>query len=183
MTTLVFAALGVSFTFTVYLAVMVGRRSTPAMFVDGGQSLPPWTFIFGGSGVLLAGLGVYDRFRLTAFDGLRYSHVALGLIIAALCGTVAYKRLWIAARMSGMASPIELAGAYYESIAVRIMMMAVTLLLAVPFAAYSLALAGDLLASVTNGLLLREQAIFVLALFLFLVSALGGWRGLILVVA
>jgi solute:Na+ symporter, SSS family len=183
MITLVFAALALGFTFAIYLAAMVGRHSAVGVFTDGGRSLAPWTFIFGGAGVLLAGLGVHDHFLLTALNGLQYSHVALGLIIAALCGTVAYKRLWLFAAMSDMASPIELIGAYYESIAVRIALMAVTLLLAVPFAAYSLALAGDLLASITDGALLREQAIFLLALVLFLVSGLGGWRGLILVVA
>jgi solute:Na+ symporter, SSS family len=183
MTMLLFAALAFSFAFAIYLAVIGGRQTAPAAFIDGGRSLPAWTFIFAGAGVLLGAVGLHDHFLLTARYGLQYSHAVLGLILAALCGVIVYKRLWVAARISGIVSPIELMGAYYGSVAMRIILMGLALLLAVPFAAYSLSLAADLIAATTAWALSREQAIFVLAFFLFLFSALGGWRGVVYAVA
>jgi solute:Na+ symporter, SSS family len=184
MTALLFAALALMFAFAIYVSVLCGRRTGAAEeFVNGGRVLPPWVFIFAGSGILLGSLGLHDHFLLTALYGLQYSHVALGLTFAALCGAVVYKRLWVAARMSGLDSPIAIVGAYYGSVALRAILLGLTLIFAVPFAALSLALAGDLIAGASGGVLTREHAISVLAVFLFLFSVLGGWRGVVYVVA
>jgi Na+/proline symporter len=183
MTTLVLSSLVLLFAFTIYLGVLSGRRLEHAGdFLDGGGSLPPWALIFAGAGILLAGLGLHEHFLLSALYGLQYSHIALGLTLAALCGAMAHKRLWLAARLSGLRSPIEILSSYYGSVALRIVLIGLTLIFAVPVAAHSLALAAELIAAMT-GALAREQVIFILALFLFLFSALGGWRGIVYVVA
>jgi solute:Na+ symporter, SSS family len=184
MTALLFAALALMFAFAIYVGVLSGRRTGAAdEFINGGRALPPWVFIFAGSGIFLGSLGLHDHFLLTAHYGLQYSHVALGLTFAALCGAVVYKRLWVAARMSGLDSPIAIVGAYYGSVALRVVLLGLTMIFAVPFAALSLALAGDLIAGASGGVLTRDYAIFVLAVFLFLFSVLGGWRGVVYVVA
>lgn len=184
MTLLLLAALVFFFAFATYIGVLCSRRTSEAgQFLDGGRALSPWVFIFAGAGVLLGSLGLHQHFLLTALYGLQYSHVALGLTFAALGGAVAYKRLWLAARMSGLSSPIEIMGAYYGSVALRIVLLALTLIFAVPFAAFSLSLAGELIAAATGGAFAREWAVLLLAVFLFLFSALGGWRGVVYVVA
>jgi solute:Na+ symporter, SSS family len=184
MTALLLAALAVLFAFAIYLGALTARRAgNPAHFLDAGNRLPPWTLIFAAPGILLGSLGLNDHFRLTAVYGLQYSHVALGLTLAGLCGALVHKRLWFAARQSGFGSPIALLGAYYGSTALRLILLALTVIFAVPFAALSLSLAGELIAAATAGALGRQQAILVLAVFLFLFSALGGWRGVIYVVA
>ena len=184
MTTLLCAAVALMFAFAIYVGVLSGRVTGAAgEFVNGGHALPPWVFIFAGCGILLGSLGLHDHFLLTALYGLQYSHVALGLTFAALGGALVYKRLWLAARMSGLGSPIDIVGAYYGSVALRIILLGLTVIFAVPFAALSLALAGDLIVAASGGVLARDQAIFVLAVFLFLFSVLGGWRGVVYVVA
>jgi Na+/proline symporter len=183
MTTLVLSALVLVFAFTIYLGVLSGRRlEHPADFLDAGGALPAWTLIFAGAGILLAGLGLHEHFLLSALYGLQYSHIALGLTLAALCGAMAHKRLWLAARLSGLRSPIEIFSAYYGGVALRIVLIGLSLIFAVPFAAHSLTLAAELIAR-TTGVLAREQVIVILALFLFLFSTLGGWRGIVYVVA
>src|SRR5205823_5871061 len=51
------------------------------------------------------------------------------------------------------------------------------------FATLHLSLAGELIAAATAGALGRQQVTLVLAVFLFVFSALGGWRGVIYAIA
>src|SRR5579871_6155398 len=98
MTALVLAALVFLFAVSIYLAVLSGRRlRRPGDFLDAGNGLPAWALMFAGAGVLVGGLGLQDHLLLTAMYGLQASHVALGLALAALCGAMTQKRLWIAA--------------------------------------------------------------------------------------
>ncbi len=184
MTPLVLAALAFSLAVSLYLAALAGRRSdAAATFLDGGARLPAWAPMFAGAGVLGASLGLQDHLLLTTLYGLQASHVALGLALAALCGAMAHKRLWIAARALGACSPIEILSVYYGGVALRVALMAITLTLALPFAAHALAQAGDLVAAATEGRIGREPAIAAIAFALLLVSLLGGWRGAAWVVA
>jgi Na+/proline symporter len=65
----------------------------------------------------------------------------------------------------------------------RVFLLGVSVLLAVPFAGQSLDAAGRLIAAATDGFLTRESAVLLVAVFLFLHAAIGGWRAVVLVVA
>ena len=184
MTPLLVVGLGLFAAYAIYICALSSHAQRRAEdFLDGGRDLPGWATMLAGFGIILASLGLHDHFLLIAQYGLQYSHVALGLILVALCGVLVRKRVWLAARLSGLASPVELLGAYYQSIALRLVMLGLLALFAIPFAAHSLAQIGDLMEVATNGGVGRGQAIFASVFFLFLTTIIGGWRGAIYVVA
>ena len=184
MTSLLAVMLAVFAAFTLYIAAQSAKSGdSPAAFVDAGQNLPGWTYIFAGSGALLASVGPYDYLRLLSVYGFQANQLALSLILVALVMALFQKRLWLAARMTGSRSLGEVLGAHYQSTSIRIYVLVVLLLFAVPFAATLLASAGELLAQASGGALSRAAAISALAAFLFLASALGGWRATIYIIA
>jgi SSS family solute:Na+ symporter len=184
MTMLLVVVLGFLAAYAIYLATLSARHSArPEDHLDGGGHLPAWTYVFGGTGIVLASLGLHDHFLLVSLYGLQYSHVALGLILVALCGALVQKRVWLAARITGVRSPVELFGAYYGSVTLRLFMLGVLLLFALPFAASSLSMLGDLVQGATGGALVAGAVVWISAFFLFLFSALGGWRAVVYVVA
>jgi solute:Na+ symporter, SSS family len=133
-TSLILAALAFIFAYAMYMAALVGRRTPARAFMDAGGTLPAWALMFTGAGIAIGGLGLRDHFRLTAIYGLPYSHIALGLTLVALCGAVAHKRLWLAARLTGLTSPIEIISSYFGSVTIRIVLIGVALVFAGPFA-------------------------------------------------
>ena len=184
MTSLLAIMLAVFAAFTLYIAAQSAKSGdSPAAFVDAGQNLPGWTYIFAGSGALLASVGPYDYLRLLSVYGFQANQLALSLILVALVMALFQKRLWLAARMTGSRSLGEVLGAHYQSTSIRIYVLVVLLLFAVPFAATLLGSAGELLAQASGGALSRAAAISALAAFLFLASALGGWRATIYIIA
>jgi solute:Na+ symporter, SSS family len=183
-TSLLAVMLAVFAAFTLYIAAQSAKSGdSPAAFVDAGQNLPGWTYIFAGSGALLASVGPYDYLRLLSVYGFQANQLALSLILVALVMALLQKRLWLAARMTGSRSLGEVFGAHYQSTSIRIYVLVVLFLFAVPFAATLLGSAGELLAQASGGALSRAAAISALAAFLFLASALGGWRATIYIIA
>jgi solute:Na+ symporter, SSS family len=183
-TSLLAVMLAVFAAFTLYIAAQSAKSGdSPAAFLDAGQNLPGWTYIFAGSGALLASVGPYDYLRLLSVYGFQANQLALSLILVALVMALFQKRLWLAARMTGSRSLGEVLGAHYQSTSIRIYVLVVLLLFAVPFAATLLGSAGELLAQASGGALSRAAAISALAAFLFLASALGGWRATIYIIA
>jgi solute:Na+ symporter, SSS family len=183
-TSLLAVMLAVFAAFTLYIAAQSAKSGdSPAVFVDAGQNMPAWTYIFAGSGALLASVGPYDYLRLLSVYGFQANQLALSLILVALVMALFQKRLWLAARMTGSRSLGEVLGAHYQSTSIRIYVLVVLLLFAVPFAATLLGSAGELLAQASGGALSRAAAISALAAFLFLASALGGWRATIYIIA
>ena len=167
-----------------YLAAVVARTSpAPILFGDARGTLPGWATGFASAGVMLAGLGLGDHLMLIGRYGLQASHIALGLILAALTALLLQKRLWLAARIAGLDSPGEALGRYYQSVSLRIAMLTLTLLFGLPFAANLLSQLGGLLAEATHGAVPRATAIWVTAFFLFLPAVIGGWRATVLVLA
>jgi Na+/proline symporter len=181
MTSLLIVLLGVVAAYAIYIAALCARRSgRPAFAAEG---LPAWTFIFGSAGLVIAGLGLGEHLALSARYGLQASHLAVGLVLAALTGVLVVKRVVLAARLTGLESPGALLGAYFGSITLRLAVMGLAALYALPFAATALAGVGDLLAAATGGALPRGGVIAVLGVFLFLPGVLGGWRAIALVAA
>lgn len=183
MTGLLLTLLALPVALSVYLATMVARSQTPAAFTDGGARLPGWAVIFGSGGVVLSGIDLPAHLALVGRYGLQASHLALGLIPAALALILVQKRLWLAARIAGTQSAGEALASYYGSVTLRLVMLTLAALFALPFAAQLLGGAGDFLAALTANAVPRGVAIWVLAFALFLPAVIGGWRGVVLAVA
>lgn len=169
-----------------YLAAMVARTiqtSDPRGFFDAGAGLPGWAMVFASGGVLLAGFDLPGHLALVGRYGLQASHLALGLVLAVLALVMVQKRLWLAARIMGQTSPIEALANHYGSVTLRLFLLTVTLLFALPFAAGLLSGAGALLSEFTAGTVPSGVAIWTLAFALFLPAVVGGWRASVLVLA
>ncbi len=184
MTSLLIAVLGFFLAYAIYVATLTARQARGAEdYLDGGCDLPGWCFVFAASGMLLSALGLYDHHLLQALFGLQYNHVALGIILAALTGAVVQKRLWLAARITGLKTLGDLIGAYYGSTALRVLLLILLLLFTLPFAAQSLGRIGLVVEAASQGQLPRTETIWVMAIFLFLGGVIGGWRAVIYVIA
>jgi solute:Na+ symporter, SSS family len=183
-TSLLAIALTLFAAFALYIAAQSAKSETgPAAYVDASQGLSSWTYMFAGSGVLLASIGPYDYLRLLSTYGFQANQLALSLILVALATVLFQKRLWLAARITGSRSLGELFGAHFQSTSIRVYLLVVLFLFAVPFAATLLGSAGELLARTSGDAISRAMAIAGLAAFLFLASALGGWRATVYIVA
>lgn len=169
-----------------YLAAIVartGKSADPSGFLDAGARLPGWAAVFAGGGILLAGIDLPGHLALVGRYGLQASHLALGLVLSVLALVMVQKRLWLAARIAGLSSPIEALSGHFGSITLRLYVLTVAILFALPFAAGLLSGTGELLSALTGGAVPRGVAIWVLAFALFLPSVVGGWRAAVLVIA
>jgi solute:Na+ symporter, SSS family len=183
-TSLLATTLALFTAFALYIAAQSAKsESSPAAYVDAGRNLPGWTFIFAGSGALLASIGPYDFLRLLSGYGFQANQLALSLILVALAAALFQKRLWLAARITGSRSLGNVFGAHFQSASIRIYLLLVLFLFAVPLAATLLGSAGELLTRASGGAISRAPAIAGLAAFLFLASALGGWRATVYIIA
>lgn len=186
MTALVLTLVAFLMALCLYVAALVahaGAKSGPLTFVDGGANVPGWAAIFATAGVALAGIDLPGHLSMVGRYGLQANHLALGLVLAALALVLVQKRLWLAARITGCTSPIEALASYYGSVSIRIVLLTLAALFALPFAAQMLSGVGGLLAEVTGGAVPRGAAIWGLAFGLFLPAVVGGWRATILIVA
>lgn len=184
MTPVLVTLLGFLVVHAIYIAALTERASTSERsFADGGGALPGWAVVFAGAGVLVAGIGLPDHLTLMGRYGLQYSHTALGLVVAGMCAVLVQKRLWIAGKIAGLDSPGEALGRYYQSVTLRIVMMTLAVLFALPFSATALSQIGQTLQVASDGAIGRPAAIWALSFFMFLAAVIGGWRGTILVVA
>jgi Na+/proline symporter len=183
-TSLLATTLALFAAFALYVAAQSAKsEAAPAAYVDAGQNLPGWTYIFAGSGALVASVGPYDYLRLLSAYGFQANQLALSLILVALATALFQKRLWLAARVTGSRSLGDVFGVHFQSTSIRIYLLLVLFLFAVPFAATLLGSAGELLARASGGAISRAAAIAGLAAFLFLASALGGWRATVYIIA
>jgi Na+/proline symporter len=184
MTALLAIALSVLFAYGLYIASQCTRSdASPENYLDAGANLPTWTYVFAASGIIVAGLGLPDHLRLMSFYGFQRNQPVLGLIIVALTGALFQRRLTLAAQIVHAKTVGALFGAYYQSTSIRLYLLLVAFLFAVPFAAVSLSEAGTLMSANTNAALPVAPSMAIIAIFLFLFSAIGGWRAIVYVTA
>jgi SSS family solute:Na+ symporter len=184
MTELLMIALSVLFAYALYIASQCTRADPSAEnYLHSGASLPTWTYVFAASGIIVAGLDLPAHLRLLSYYGFQRNQLVLGLIIVALTGALFQRRLTIAAQIVDAKTVGALLGAYHQSTSIRLYLLLVAFLFAVPFSGLSLLEAGTLLSASTKGTLPVAPSIAIIATFLFLFSAIGGWRAVVYVTA
>jgi Na+/proline symporter len=176
--------LGVLAAYAIYIATMSARwTARPEHYLDGGLAIPAWGHIFAGAGLALASLSLYDHLSLVAAYGLQANHLAVGLVLAAIAAALFQKRLWVAARLTGLRTLGDLIGSYYGSVTLRIFLLVILFVFTVPVSAVSLAEIGRIIEAATRGEVSGGIAVWATAFFLFLFSVIGGWRGVVYVLA
>ncbi|SEM36007.1 Na+/proline symporter [Roseovarius azorensis] len=184
MTSLLIAALAGVVLYGVYIAARTARtKYDPAAYLDGANALPGWAAMLILPGIVIAGLGVERHLWMIGSFGLQASHIGIGAVPAALTALLIWTRLWYVTRTAGLSTPGEALGQYYGSTALRIVVVVLALLFALPFAANALSFAALLLEDATSGLITRIAGVWLLALGGAFAAIIGGWRGTVLTAA
>ena len=167
-----------------YIAALVARRETrPADFLDAGQSLPGWAAMFVLPALAAAALGVESHLALVARFGLQASHLGVGLVLVAMAALLVWNRMWYVTRVAKLPSPGEALGQFYGSVTLRVVVLALAALFALPFSADLLSAAARLLERATDGLLPRAAGVWLLAISLAIPAIVGGWRATVMTLA
>jgi SSS family solute:Na+ symporter len=93
-----------------------------------------------------------------------------------LAGVLVLKRQWMLGKRYGFVTPREMLGEYYDSEFLRILVLIVALIFAVPFTGMQINAAGALLAYISNGALDRVSAMWLLSGIVFVYVGFGGLR-------
>lgn len=184
MTLLLLATLALIALYGIYIAarsVRVGHG--PGEFLDANGAVPGWAMMFVLPGLIIATLGVDRHIGLVSQFGLQASHIGIGLVPVAIAALLIFNRVWFASRVAGLATPGEALGRYYNSVALRVIMLVITVLFALPFAANVLSNTAHLLDNATSGVIPRAAGVWIIAITTALASIIGGWRAVVMTLA
>lgn len=111
--------------------------------------------------------------EMVAREGLPFAETALGAVTIPLTGVLFMKRQWMLAKRFGYVTPAEMLGDYFESEAIRVLVLIVALVFAVPFMGLQLAATARLIGVLSDGAIDPTLAMWVLTVFLFAYVCIG----------
>lgn len=88
--------------------------------------------------------------EMVAREGLPFAETAFGAITIPLAGVLFMKRQWMLAKRFGYVTPAEMLGDYFESEAIRVLVLILALLFAVPFMGLQLAATARLIGTLSD---------------------------------
>jgi SSS family solute:Na+ symporter len=184
MTPLLLSVLILLVLYGVYIAaITVRREASPADFIDGEQALPGWAVMFVLPALVATGPGLEQQLGLITRFGLQASHLAIGFVLTAMAALLLWNRMWYVTRVAHLPTPGEALGQFYGSVTLRVVMLGLTVLFALPFSANLLSSAAQLLERATDGLLPRTTGVWLLAISLAIPAIIGGWRATVMTLA
>jgi Na+/proline symporter len=171
------AFLGLYWAFSLYWGLAVSRLAPgPRSFFLADRNLPAWIVVAAGTAFAFSGWFFLGTPDLIFRDGLPFAETCLAAITIALGSALFLKRQWMLAKRFGYVTPGEMASHYFGGEGLRLVMAVVALAFAVPFAALQIGASGSVVAIVSDGILDRVTAMWVLTAVVFTYVAFGGLR-------
>ncbi len=175
-------ALALYTAFCLYWGVAVASQSRDAKsFFLADRRLPAWIFVLAATGVSFSAWIFLGHPDIVYRDGFSFAQVSLCAITIPLGGVLALKRQWMLGKRYGFVTPGEMLGEYYDSELLRILVLVIALIFAVPFTGMQISAAGSLLAYISNGAVDRVSAMWLLSGVVFVYVAFGGLRAAVYV--
>ncbi len=171
----VFVALYASYCVFWGLASGRGARTGQAFFLADRQ-IPAWVFAVAATAASFTGWAVIGLPAMILHDGFPAAPLTLGAIVIPLGGVLFLKRQWMLSRRYGYVTPAEMFSDYYGGQVMRLAVLLVALLFALPFLGIQLAASGYLIEILTAGAVPWVFAMWVMAALVFLYVCLGGLR-------
>jgi SSS family solute:Na+ symporter len=170
-------ALALYSVFCLYWGVSVASQARDAKsFFLADRRLPAWVFVLTATGVSFSGWIFLGHPDIIYRNGFSFAQVSLCAITVPLAGVLVLKRQWMLGKRYGFVTPGEMLGEYYDSEFLRILVLIVALIFAVPFTGMQINAAGALLAYISNGALDRVGAMWLLSGIVFVYVGFGGLR-------
>ncbi len=126
------------------------KIDTPVDFFIYGRQMPGWVFALVATGTIFSGWFFIAHPSLIFLNGFPFAMTSLSVITIPLVGVFVMKRQWMLSKRFGFVTPSEMLSTYFKSDMIRILIVIVTLLFAIPFLAMQLAFAGKLISIVTD---------------------------------
>lgn len=172
------AFLGLYWAFSLYWGLASARLADgPKSYFLADRNLPAWIVVTAATAFAFNGWMFLGYPDLVFRDGFPFAETGLGAITIALGSAFFLKRQWMLGKRFGYVTPGEMAGHYFGGEVIRIAMLVIALVFAIPFVAMQLGVAGAIVASLSDGLADRTMAMWVLTVVAFAYVAFGGMRG------
>ena len=163
--------------FCVFWGVAGGRGArTGQAFFLADQTIPAWVFAVFATAASFTGWAAIGLPALLVHDGFPAAPLTLGAIVIPLGGALFLKRQWMLSRRFGYVTPAEMLTGYFGGQMMRLAVLLIALLFALPFLGMQLAAGGYLIEVLTAGAVPWVLAMWLLTALVFLYVCLGGMR-------
>ncbi len=125
----------------------------PVEFFIFGRQMPGWIFTLVATGTIFSGWFFVAHPSLIFLSGLPFAMTSLSVIIIPLIGVLLMKRQWMLSKRFGFVTPSEMLSTYFKSEVIRILVVIIALLFAIPFLSLQLSLAGKMISVVSDDII------------------------------
>ena len=176
----IFIFLGLYWAFCLFWGVRAGKQivTTDDFFLS-NRNISPWVFALAATAISFSGWIFIAHPGLVFRDGFQFANTSFIAITVAISGVVLLKRQWMLGKRFGYTTSGEMLSAYYKSDGLRIISVGIALLFGIPFVAMLFGASGFLISELTNGMLSRNFAMWVLSGFVLLYSIMGGMQAIL----
>ncbi|CAN5202126.1 hypothetical protein BH10PSE7_BH10PSE7_13860 [soil metagenome] len=163
--------------YCVFWGVTSARRARTANdFFLADRQIPAWVFVVAATVTSFTGWTAIGLPAMIFRDGFPFAALTLCAITIPLGGVLFLKRQWILSRHFGYVTPAEMFSDYFGGHIMRLIVLLIALLFALPFLGMQLTAAGYLLQILSDGAIPWVFAMWALTALVFLYVCLGGMR-------
>jgi solute:Na+ symporter, SSS family len=171
------AGLVVYAAFCLYWGISIASHAKDAKsFFLADRRLPSWVFVLAATNASFSGWVLLGHTDILFRDGFAFAEVSLCAVIIPLAGVLVLKRQWMLGKRFGYVTPVEMLGEYFDSEFVRILVLVIALVFAIPFVGMQIGATGSLLSYLSNGAIDRVAAMWILSAIVFVYICFGGLR-------
>lgn len=166
--------------YCIYWGIQGARTSkTAGGYMLAGRQLPMWVFLLAATATSFSGWTFVGHPGLIWRDGLAYAFASFYVITIPITGAFFAKRQWLLGKRYGFITPGDMYSYYYDSEAMRWLVVIIAVLYSCFYSAVQLLASGSLFHWVT-GLPVMAGSILLAVVVVFYVSA-GGLRSIAMV--
>ncbi len=149
---------------------------TASDYFVAGRSVSMWVFMLAATATSFSGWTFVGHPGLIFVDGFQYAYASFYSITIPFTGMMFLKRQWMIGKRWGYITPGEMFADYFRTDSIRILILIVALIFAVPYLGIQLRASGFLFNVLTDGALGVTVGMWLLSLVVLFYVALGGLR-------
>ena len=143
--------------------------------------MPGWIFALVSTSTIFSGWVYFAQPSLIFFNGFPFSMTSLSVILIPLIATLFMKRQWMLSKKFGFVTTSEMFSTYFRSEIIRILIVVIALLFAIPFLSLQLSLAGKLISVVSDGLIGQGSGSLLMGTVVVIYIGLMGIRSTVFI--